>query len=171
MPTDKEFLDENSLDFEEDEINPSPPKETLPKKDHTFKPKKTKEEIVEIQKKKRKEESTKKLISISYKNKKVLEILKNIGKEYSSDSEYICQAIMEKYEKDNSFEKREIKDAVEEILSEMIGKNYIILKSSNDVVSNTNISQEKNNLTEIPKNDNDSENKNLILNSLEDWDE
>lgn len=77
--------------------------------------------------------SVKKLISISQKNIQVVEILKNLPKEYPSDSEYICQAIIEKYERENENKNADIKTLVKNALEELVGEKYIIMKGSSDI--------------------------------------
>lgn len=75
----------------------------------------------------------KKLISISQKNIKVVSILKNIPKTYNSDSDYICQAIIEKYERENKIKESDIKTLVKDALEELVGDKYIIMKGSSDI--------------------------------------
>lgn len=142
MQTDKEFLDEKDFDFSEDyfeEDIKNQPEEPYPEDIKKEKPAKKekpkyvgKTNVVSVQKKRQEEKTAKKLISISEKNKKVLEILKNL-KGYPSESDFICQAIIEKYERDIESKSVDLKDAVKKVLEEMMGENFIIMKSSSDL--------------------------------------
>ena len=83
-------------------------------------------------------ESSKKLFSISNKYKDVNRILKDIGKTYSSESEYICKAIQEKYARDKNEETVDLKSKVKEALDELIGEKYIVIKGSENIAVGTN---------------------------------
>jgi hypothetical protein len=88
--------------------------------------------------------AVKKLISISQKNMKVVEILKNIPNTYPSDSEYICQAIIEKYERENKQKNTDIKSLVKDALEELVGDKYIIMKGSSDIQVTSQVTQNSN---------------------------
>lgn len=181
MSTDKEFLDDNFIFSEDSEPSekikdikseePYPIKKEIPKKE---KPKyKGKENVVSVQKKKKSdsERAQTKLISISAKNKKVFEILKDIKRNYPSESDFICQAIIEKYDREQAGKSSELKDVVKEILEEMIGEKFIIMKSSSDIINITNnnpIIPQKESIKEETSN---NDNANLIRGVMDMWDE
>lgn len=173
MQTDKEFLDDDFV-FSED---PEPSEETNDtKKEEPYqkikKPKvkyEGKKDVVSVQKKKIDTGNPQtKLISVSSKNKQVFDILKIIKKNYSSESDYICQAIIEKYEREQSGKSSNLKDNIKEILEEMAGENFIIMKgSSNVITAPTNIQPQR---IETPKKEEDN-NANLIRDTFNAWDE
>lgn len=178
MSTDKEYLD-RALDFSDDFEEEKPEKteelKTIEKKDKKeLKKYEGRKNVTSVQKKK-KQTSTrvqKKLVSISEKNKQVLDILENLDKKYTSESEYICQAIIEKFERDSSKDEKSLKDSIKEVLEEMVGEKFIVMKSSSDVVipttsPATNIQPKE----EIPTNNNDSDSADLIRGALDMWDE
>lgn len=112
-------------------------------------------------------EKVTKLISISEKNKKVIDILNSINK--NKQSEYICQAIIEKYERENNTN-TDIKSAVKAILEEMVGNQFIIYKA-NQEISIPTVPVEAPQKEYIEPNFNDDESTNLILGALDNWDE
>lgn len=98
----------------------------------------TKQEINNKDKKRNnsnKQTSITKIFTISKKNAEALKIIEELSGQ--SFSNYICQAVIEKYHREH--EKKEdmkisLKDQVKEVLNELVGEKYIILKSSNDNV-------------------------------------
>lgn len=125
--------------------------------------------------------AVKKLISISQKNIKVVDILKNIPDNYPSDSEYICQAIIEKYERETEFKNADIKSLVRDALEELVGEKYIIMKGSSDVQvattsvsTNTNISApiiRQDSINQAISSQEESEKESLLLGILDDMDD
>lgn len=115
----------------------------------------------------------KKLISISQKNIRVLDILKEIKKDYPSDSEFICQAIIEKYEREKENASKDLKTLVKECLEDLVGDKFIILKSTSDIaISNNpvpNIPQQE--VDNSIKNKEKKENKNLLKGIMSSWDD
>lgn len=82
--------------------------------------------------------AVKKLVSISQKNLEVVKILKEVTKTYPSESEFICQAIIEKYHRENDVKEADIKTLVKDALEELVGDKYIIMKGSQEIaISNT----------------------------------
>lgn len=100
-------------------------------------------------------ESNKKLINISNKNSKVLDILSKIDRNKQSD--YICQAILEKYERD----KNPIPDNIDEIIEKVIIK----------VMGNKPLPVEEKIEIKKPIPENEADNKSLILDMFSSWDE
>ena len=85
------------------------------------------------------EVACKKLISISQKNIEVLNILREISKTYPSESEFICQAIIEKYKRETEIQETDIKVLVKDALEELVGEKFIIMRGTSDInVVNTN---------------------------------
>lgn len=115
----------------------------------------------------------KKLISISQKNIRVLDILKEIKKDYPSDSEFICQAIIEKYEREKENASKDLKTLVKECLEDLVGDKFIILKSTSDIaISNNpvpNIPQQE--VDNSIKDKEKKENKNLLKGIMSSWDD
>lgn len=183
MSTDKEYLDKGSLDFSDDFFGEEEKTSNQEKEEPVvteisktakkeLKKYKGRENVTSVQRKKKSDadKAQKKLISISEKNKKVLEILKNLDSKYTSESEYICQAIIEKYEKDQEAHSKSLKDSIREVLEEMVGDNFIVMKSSSDINIGTPI-QTSPPTQEIKENVEDDESASLIRGALDMWDE
>lgn len=174
MSTDKEFLDDNFIFSEEadssEEIKEIKTEEPYQKHKKNKVKYEGKKDVVSVQKKKIDSGLPQtKLISVSSKNKQVFDILKNIKKNYSSESDFICQAIIEKYEREQTGKSSNLKANIKEILEEMAGENFIIMKSSSDVI-NVPTTQKtiEPSIKEAPMTDN---NASLIRGALDMWDE
>lgn len=126
------------------------------------------------------EVAAKKLFSISQKNLEVVKILREISKSYPSESEFICQAIIEKYRRENEVKETDIKTLVRDALEELVGDKYIIMKGSSDVsvvnqgyVPNVGsvpvINQSS--INKAISNQDASENKSLLAGMLDDMDD
>lgn len=186
MSTDKEYLDAESLDFSDDffdeeeksnkKIEKEEPKVT--KKSSQTEKKELKkyhgrENVTSVQKKKKtdNDKAQKKLISIAEKNKKVLDILKNLDSRYSSESEYICQAIIEKYERDTTKDSKTLKESIREILEEMVGENFIIMKGSSEIQFGTATTVNSPNKEPEVTPAEEEESASLIRGALDMWDD
>ena len=168
---DKENIDE--IKVEKPKNIPTVKKQKKVKDTSHFKTKEEAEKRQSIKKIKKQDETTKKLISISSKNRKVLDILKEVNKGNLSDSDYICQAIIEKYEREQSSKPQSIKDLVRQALDEMVGENYVLFKGSGDIGINVNqqyIPQEASKVKTKQELDK-SEELDLIKGALDLWDE
>ena len=116
--------------------------------------------------------AVKKLISISQKNLQVVDILKKINKDYPSESEFICQAIVEKYKRDKENSEKDLKTLVKETLEELVGEKYIILKGSSDIAISNNPTPsvpqlEVNNSIKVKEKE---ENQELLKGIMSSWD-
>lgn len=147
----KEFLDDDVFKFDDDEKEIKdevkvviPPNDARVEEENIVNQNNV--EKVEITDKKNKETkrntknrkikcdvAVKKLFSISTKNLKVLDALKKLPNNYTSESEFICQAILEKYDRETNIKATDIKSLVKDALEELVGEKYIIMKGSSDI--------------------------------------
>ena len=180
MSTDKEFIDDNFIFSEESEssekIKNMKSEELSVDEETNLRKNESNKNVISVKRnrKPQSERAQTKLISVSAKNKKVYEILKNIRDSYASESDFICQAIIEKYDRDQIDKSTELKDTVKEILEEMVGENFIIMKSSSDIINVTNnnpIPPREEIVKEEPPKSNSNANADLIRGAMDMWDD
>lgn len=203
----KEFLDDDIFKFDEDEedlvtqknVKTSKPIQTPPQEkviqskptlevkeiaQNPYKERYTskKQTPQKTQRKKplKQDVAVKKLVSISQKNLEVVKILREISKFYPSESEFICQAIIEKYHRETEIKETDIKTLVKNALEELVGEKYIIMKGSSDVsIVNTQsyIPQQgsaiinQSSVNEAISKQEENENKSLLAGMLDDMDD